>query len=714
MYGETKNKVNFYEYINEYEITKYKDALDLYVEELWKDLSAESIDVKKGVSREIFLYYYDVPRLINQHIFTVFDKDKDNFLNFEEFKNAIFSIFYSNDYDILTKLIFDIFDCDRDGYISDEDCRLMLSYIPITGKLILKDKKNEYEKITFQDRVTSQEEIYKIVRKSFQNNIKIKYSKFCDIIEKQNSDLLIHFLIYLLEKRPFNENTLNYYVPKNIINDDENIEDNKNEKENENEGKIIFKNKTIIEPSLIEQVHSPQVFRNKKVNFTEFTQNQDNNDSKQKIVKYFYKRKTYKLQSENNSNNIKKMQELIDFEKISSSFSGYVFKITTNDKLKVYFIKLEMQDLFYYKNRTDKNHIGMHHITYKTYLRKNKIRELKGVSFYNFTLIEPRNSHNFFFSDEEQFKQWYIHFQKSLNFKELEERFERNEIVAKGRFGEVEKGEDIKYGKTVCIHIIDKNRLTSGDKYLLSNQISIQKFCQHPNISKLITYIKEERFTYIITDYISGSTLYNYLQNKNFIFEEQKVCELIQELLFAIYYLHSYGIIHRDIKPQNIMTTTNKEDTHLKIIDFGVSKIISRNEYMKEPYGSISYIAPEILKENPYNEKVDEWSIGILTYLLLCETVPFDDDHSEREIARQTMYEPVRFDNPIWKNRSNECKEFILKLLEKKPEKRMNCKEALMHDWIKIYYPDLVKKRIEVCEKKSFEFEVFTSFGCEF
>ena len=703
---KNKNKVNFYEYINEYEITKYKDALDLYVEELWKDLSAESIDVKKGISKEIFLYYYDVPRLINQHIFIIFDKDKDNFLNFEEFKNTIFSIFYSNDYDILTKLIFDIFDCDRDGYISEEDCRLMLSYIPITGKLVLKEKKQEYEKITFQDRVDSQEEIYKIVRKSFQNNIKIKYSKFCDIIEKENSDLFIHFLIYLLEKRPFNENILNYYIPKNIINEND-IEDNKNE----NKEKKIIKNKKIIEPSLIEQVNSPQIFRSKKVNFTQFIQNPDNNEeSRQRIVKYFYKRKTYKLQSENNSNNIKKIQEFIDFEKISSSFSGYVFKITTNDKLKVYFIKLEMQDLFYYKNRTDKNHIGMHHITYKTYLRKNKKRELKGVLFYNFSLVEPRNTHNFFFSDEEQYKQWYIHFQKSLNCKELEERFERNEILAKGRFGDIEKGEDKKYGKTICIHIIDKKKLTSGDKYLLSNQISIQKFCQHPNISKLITYFKEERFTYIITDYINGTTLYNYLQNKNFIFEEKKVCELIQEILFAIYYLHSYGIIHRDIKPQNIITTNNEEDTHLKLIDFGVAKIISRNEYMKEPYGTLSYIAPEILKENPYNEKVDEWSIGILTYLLLCETVPFDDDHSEREIARQTMYEPVKFENPIWKNRSNESKEFILKLLEKKPEKRMNCKDALMHDWIKIYFPELVKRRIEVCEKKGFEFEVFTSF----
>ena len=70
---KNKNKVNFYEYINEYEITKYKDALDLYVEELWKDLSAESIDVKKGISKEICLYYYDVPRLINQHIFIIFE-----------------------------------------------------------------------------------------------------------------------------------------------------------------------------------------------------------------------------------------------------------------------------------------------------------------------------------------------------------------------------------------------------------------------------------------------------------------------------------------------------------------------------------------------------------------------------------------------------------------------------------------------------------------
>ena len=390
---KNKNKVNFYEYINEYEITKYKDALDLYVEELWKDLSAESIDVKKGISKEIFLYYYDVPRLINQHIFIIFDKDKDNFLNFEEFKNTIFSFFYSNDYDILTKLIFDIFDCDRDGYISDEDCRLMLSYIPITGKLLLKDKKCEYDRITFEDRMTAQEEIFKIVRRSFQNNIKIKYSKFCDIIEKENSDLFIHFLIYLLEKRPFNENILNYYIPKNIINEND-IEDNKNE----NKEKKIIKNKKIIEQSLIEQVNSPQIFRSKKVNFTQFIQNPDNNEeSRQRIVKYFYKRKTYKLQSENNSNNIKKIQEFIDFEKISSSFSGYVFKITTNDKLKVYFIKLEMQDLFYYKNRTDKNHIGMHHITYKTYLRKNKKRELKGVLFYNFSLVEPRNTHNFFF-----------------------------------------------------------------------------------------------------------------------------------------------------------------------------------------------------------------------------------------------------------------------------------------------------------------------------
>jgi Ca2+-binding EF-hand superfamily protein len=705
---DEKNFVNFYELIDNYKLTEYEEAFNLYIEELWKDLSAESIDVKKGVSREIFLYYYDIPRLINQHIFTIFDKDRDNFLNFEEFKNTLTSIFYSNDYYTLSKFIFDLYDCDRDGYITDEDCRLMLSYIPITGKLIYKEKRNDIDSITFDDRKFSQQEIFRILKKSFQNNIKIKYPKFCEIIENYSSDILIQILIYLLEKRPFNENILKHYVPKKIINEYEEEE----EKEKE---EIIIKTKNIIEPSLNQEIHSPIVHRNKKVNFTEFLNinlEETKEDTKQNELKFFLKRKTYKLQTESKSNS-KKVQNIIDFEKISSSHSGYVFKITNNDKLKVYFLELEMQDIFYYKNRTDNYHIGMHHLTYKTYLRKNKIKTLKDVRFYNFSLIEPKNTHNFYFSDEEQYNQWYIHFQKCLNFKELEENYEIEEVISKGRFGIVEKGRDKLTGRTVCIHIIDKKKLTSGDKFLLSNQISIQKYIQHPNISKLITYSHEEKNTYIVTEFINGSTLLNYLQNKNFIFEEKKACELIQEILFAIYYLHSYGIIHRDIKPENIMTIDNSEDTHIKLIDFTVSKIISKNELMKEPYGTLSYIAPEILEEKPYNEKVDEWSIGILTYLLLSETVPFDDDHSEREIARQTMYEPVKFDSPIWKNRSNESKDFILKLLEKKPEKRMGVKDALVHKWIQLFFPDKVSQRIRLKEEKNFEFDCYSSLNSD-
>ena len=97
-------------------------------------------------------------------------KIKITFLSFEEFKNTLTSIFCSNDYYTLTKFIFDLYDCDRDGYITDEDCRLMLSYIPITGKLMYKEKRNDIDSITFDDRI-SQQEIFRILKKSFQNNI---------------------------------------------------------------------------------------------------------------------------------------------------------------------------------------------------------------------------------------------------------------------------------------------------------------------------------------------------------------------------------------------------------------------------------------------------------------------------------------------------------------------------------------------------------------
>lgn len=101
----------------------------------------------------------------------------------------------------------------------------------------------------------------------------------------------------------------------------------------------------------------------------------------------------------------------------------------------------------------------------------------------------------------------------------------------------------------------------------------------------------------------------------------------------ALYYLHSFGVAHRDLKPENILMTTNEDDAELKIVDFGLSKIIGPNESSMDPFGTLSYVAPEVLLHKPYGKEVDLWSLGVITYLMLCRVLPFDDDE-EKEIAR--------------------------------------------------------------------------------
>ena len=104
----------------------------------------------------------------------------------------------------------------------------------------------------------------------------------------------------------------------------------------------------------------------------------------------------------------------------------------------------------------------------------------------------------------------------------------------------------------------------------------------------------------------------------------------------ALYYLHSFGVAHRDLKPENVLMVSNDDDADLKIVDFGLSKIIGPNEQTVDPFGTLAYVAPEVLLQKPYGKEVDLFSLGVMTYLMLCKVLPFDHKE-EKEIARKTI-----------------------------------------------------------------------------
>ena len=168
---------------------------------------------------------------------------------------------------------------------------------------------------------------------------------------------------------------------------------------------------------------------------------------------------------------------------------------------------------------------------------------------------------------------------------------------------------------------------------------------------------------------LSGGDLFTHLEKREFRVTEDRSKDLAHMIATAMYYLHSFGIAHRDLKPENILMCDNSNESELKIVDFGLSKIIGPNETSLDPFGTLSYVAPEVLLQKPYGKEVDLWSLGVIVYLFLSRVLPFDDD-DDKEIARQTIYDPPDFNFPPWEKVSPHGKDLVKKLLEKNRHKR--------------------------------------------
>jgi len=147
--------------------------------------------------------------------------------------------------------------------------------------------------------------------------------------------------------------------------------------------------------------------------------------------------------------------------------------------------------------------------------------------------------------------------------------------------------------------------------------------------------------------------------------------------------MHSHNIVHRDLKPENILLESEDPDNlNIKITDFGFACFFNPKEQgLREVLGSPLYMAPEIIQEQPYNHKVDIWSIGVITYILLSGRPPFKGQ-SKNEIFRSIMQGSLSFDNPIWDVISAEAKDFIVRALHSDPSKRATAKNLLDHPWL--------------------------------
>ena len=276
----------------------------------------------------------------------------------------------------------------------------------------------------------------------------------------------------------------------------------------------------------------------------------------------------------------------------------------------------------------------------------------------------------------------YKTFIKGKPYSELNKEYKQGIEIGEGGFGKVKTIIHKKTGQLRAMKLIKKSKefnLDEIDNLMLLN---------HPNILKLFEYYYDEKENiYIITEYIRGEELFNKIQEKG-KFSEEDTAIIIKSVLQAITYCHSCGIIHRDLKPENILIPAGKgkvDYTLLKIIDFGASVLKKDDGKISFRFGTPYYIAPEVLLES-YNEKCDVWSIGVITYLLLLGQAPFDGDDDDI-ICQKIIQEEIDYENSKIKSLSPEAIDFLKKILEKDPEKRISSSQALEHAWIKKFAP---------------------------
>ena len=258
----------------------------------------------------------------------------------------------------------------------------------------------------------------------------------------------------------------------------------------------------------------------------------------------------------------------------------------------------------------------------------------------------------------------------------LIKQYELIEKIGFGSFSYVYKSIDITNGKLYAMKIIAKNKLThDGDLERLQREIDSMALLNHENIVKLYDFFSDNDNYYIIMEYCSGGSLYSYISDGKILKEEQASI-IFRQIILGTQYCHARGVVHRDLKPQNILVSNFPK---IKISDFGLCAYSIKGEKMSTHCGSPCYSAPECLRDNDYEGKYsDIWSLGVILYELVTSKHPWPIDNLPN--MTRCIFSS-KYDIPKYVTLS--CQHLIKVLLNTLTKERPSFKEILDHPWLK-------------------------------
>ena len=512
----------------------------------------------------------------------------------------------------------------------------------------------------------------------------------------------------------FQKTSGNYFSPESKTN--KNLKDKANktmyQKKFKNIGININNSNNNTNHKLIENIYTTKINKILKDGMKEINKIKDNfvkhfttNNSPNKTLKDKFKEKIQKdktksnIPKNNESNNLLSNSKKKIMKKTTTSNAAFKTKAKVKSKKNDFEPKTQRVKLLTQNNSKSKiNKLIIPKIKTKiidfqnsanTPTLTNSSRSIIHDSFYY--LKESKKLSDYI-------KNYYKNNKKypetNLNF------YKYGRLIGQGAFGKVNLGLNVLTGRVVAIKSFNKSNLNSNSENMkkIKYETNLMKKLNHPNITKILELFEDKEYILIIMEYINGGNLFSFLKKHRKV-SEKTAKLLYRQIILGIKYMHQQGIVHRDIKLENILIDLNN---NIKICDFGIGRVLSSPEQpLFDQCGTPMYIAPEILlcsKEKGYKGfPVDIWSSGIVLYILLSGTLPFSFKNSSSSLSEsnesnlsednnnntELQYSIINKEPKAIENISKEAEDLLKKILKKNPEKRITCEEILNHPWMK-------------------------------
>ena len=365
--------------------------------------------------------------------------------------------------------------------------------------------------------------------------------------------------------------------------------------------------------------------------------------------------------------------------KLGKKLAENWFSLLTNpekQKFSKFFLELYESIIVFRKNNF-KEEFGFMDIE-NSFVRKSSCL-IKDKTYYYIKFTKLRSYEIIYHKDKNVIINWFNFLKKHCILLKFSKKFKTIKVLGKGNFAKVYLVKNIEDENEYAVKVFNKKNVLKdkNEKLSLLNEIKIMRAVEHVRILKLMELYEGESHIYLLQKLCKGSNLLDHLIEKGYQ-PELKSLTILMQILEGLSYLHNNNIIHRDMKPDNILFQNNKS-IDIVIVDLGFATYLDEYDKLFSKCGTPGYIAPEILENKEYGFKVDIFSAGVIFYMTLTGRMPFSGNTYKEIVAKNVECKPnfnfEEFDIEV----SNETLDLLKKMLTKDPEKRISAKDALLH-----------------------------------